>query len=114
MAKKSVMFDYDFEADSLFFHKKDSKTKCSVQVGDIVLDFGSKNEVVGSEILNASKTLNTSKDVLTEIKSVSYSSSKKGNALIVGVKIASILGAPLSCVFNIPERMAETQLAECC
>jgi len=47
--------DYDYENDSLFLYRE--KSKGSVVVGNIVLDFNAKKELVGLELLEASKFL---------------------------------------------------------
>ncbi len=46
-------FDYDKENDSLFLFDPKSKTKASIEMDDIVIDFNNKKEVSGIELLHA-------------------------------------------------------------
>ena len=50
-------FSYDKEHDDLFIYDPESKSKGSVELGDIVLDFNSTKEFVGIQLMNASKIL---------------------------------------------------------
>jgi len=55
---RKFKFDYDGENDDLFLFRADSKSKGSVEFGKkIVLDFNKDRELVGIEILDATKTL---------------------------------------------------------
>jgi uncharacterized protein YuzE len=56
-------FSYDRENDDLFLFSKKSKSKGSVEMGDLVLDYNSKKELVGIELANASRFI---KDVTGE------------------------------------------------
>ena len=47
-------FDYDFENDSLFLFDPKSKSKASIELDDFIIDFNSRKEVSGIELLNAS------------------------------------------------------------
>ncbi len=48
-------FSYDRENDDLFLYNKKSKSKGSIEFGNLVLDFNTKKELVGIEIMDASK-----------------------------------------------------------
>ena len=50
-------FSYDKEHDDLFLHRPDSKSKGSVEIGNLILDYNSKKELVGLQIMGASKVL---------------------------------------------------------
>jgi len=68
---KNNILDYDIENDILFIHRKDVKTKGSVEImgGDIIMDFSKDKEVVGLEIMNASeflKNFNITKNMLSQ------------------------------------------------
>lgn len=71
------VFDYDAENDDLFVYEKGAKSKGSVSLGNLVLDFDYRAKLVGAEILDASSYLNNfvtekarlSKDSLKKIKS---------------------------------------------
>lgn len=49
-----VKFDYDEKNDDLFLYDSKSKSKGSVELGDLILDFDSKKNLVGIQFLNAS------------------------------------------------------------
>ena len=55
--KQEFKFDYDESSDDLFLFSPKSKSKGSVEFGDIVLDFNNKKELVGIELINAIKTV---------------------------------------------------------
>lgn len=48
-------FSYDKERDDLFLYSPASKSKGSVELGDLILDFNGKKEMVGMQIMKASK-----------------------------------------------------------
>jgi len=56
-------FSYDKENDDLFLYNPKSKSKGSVELGDLILDYNTKKEFVGMQIIGASKLL---KDLLTD------------------------------------------------
>jgi hypothetical protein len=62
------VFDYDFYNDSLFFsYKGGAKYESSIDLGDIILDFGEDGFPIGAEILNASELFNVTKSALKNI-----------------------------------------------
>ena len=50
-----LKFDYDRKYDNLFMHVPGSKSADSVLLGDLVLDFDKKKNLVGMEFTNASR-----------------------------------------------------------
>ncbi len=60
---KKFNFSYDQENDDLFMFNPESKSKGSIEFGDLVLDFNKKKELVGIQMMNASKFL---KEILDE------------------------------------------------
>ena len=56
-------FSYDKENDDLFLSRPNAKSKGSVELGDIILDFNNKKELVGIQIMNVSKLF---KDITEE------------------------------------------------
>jgi len=50
-------FSYDQDSDDLFLYSPKSKSKRSVEIGDLIFDYNSKKEFVGLQILGASKML---------------------------------------------------------
>lgn len=56
---KQFNIDYDSENDSLFVYLENSKSKGAVEIGNLILDFNEKNDLVAMEILEASKIFKT-------------------------------------------------------
>jgi uncharacterized protein YuzE len=52
-------FDYDSLNDDLFLFSSSSKSKGSIEFGNVILDFNSKRELVGIQFMNASKFITT-------------------------------------------------------
>jgi uncharacterized protein YuzE len=50
-------FDYDAENDDLFAFKENGKSAGAVELGNFLLDFDEKGNLVAMEILDASKVL---------------------------------------------------------
>jgi len=88
-------FSYDKENDDLFVFNKESKSKGSIEIGDIILDFNNKRELVGIEMMNASSMIkdltneNMIKDILGTLKKCSLHVIKKKNMLIIHLKLIS-------------------------
>ena len=55
-----VSVDYDFENDDLFIYKKGAKSKITIDLDNVLLDFDNK-DIVGIEILDASKMFKVDK-----------------------------------------------------
>ncbi|MFH1916946.1 MAG: DUF2283 domain-containing protein [Nanoarchaeota archaeon] len=54
---RTFKFDYDSENDDLFLYDPKSKSKASIELDDVIVDFNSNNEVSAIEIMNASSFL---------------------------------------------------------
>jgi len=52
---RKFKFDYDYENDSLFMYTPNSKSKASVEIDDLIIDYNTKKEISAIELLNASK-----------------------------------------------------------
>lgn len=67
---RKFKFSYDRENDDLLVFNHHSKSKGSIELGDIIIDFGQKKEIVGLQLMNASKLIKqlTSGKSLPEIK----------------------------------------------
>jgi uncharacterized protein YuzE len=104
---KKFDFDYDFDNDSLFLYSSRSKSKASVEFGDLIIDYDSKKQISGFELLNASKFFKgiVSKDVvvskskLRDISGCKVDVIKKNNFLIIKfiftLKSKEVLSAPI-------------------
>lgn len=92
-------FSYDKKNDDLFLFNPKSKSKGSVELGDFVLDFNNKKELVGIQIMNASKLLkdivaenmSTIKQVLNNLNACKVDVKPKGNILIIKIYLLSQL-----------------------
>jgi len=54
---RKFKFDYDPDNDSLFLYDPKSKSKASVELDDLIIDYNSRKEITGIEMLNASAFL---------------------------------------------------------
>ncbi len=92
---KKFAFDYDPENDNLFIYNPKSKSKASIELDDIVLDFNSKKQLSAIEITNATKILTSlikektpiDKDMLKEIKDCKIEIIKQNNHIIIRILI---------------------------
>lgn len=90
-------FTYDKENDDLFLFSPKSKSKGSVELGNIVLDFNSKKELVGIQIMNASKlikditseNISTIKELLNHLKKCKIDVKPNNNMLIIKIFLFS-------------------------
>lgn len=107
-------FSYDKENDDLLLFNPTSKSKGSVEIGDLILDYNNKKEFVGLQILNASKiikdllskeTVSSVKEVLSNLEECRVDIKPKKNLLIIKIylknKIAEIV--PIISVPSIRE-----------
>lgn len=84
-------FDYDVENDSLFLYDPKSKSKASIEIGDFIIDFNSKKEISGIELLNASaffrdlkdEQITVNKELLSEIQECGVDITSKGNFIVI-------------------------------
>lgn len=101
--------DYDREADDLFVYAKE-KSKGSIEVGDLVLDFDNAGRLVGIEILNATKFLadctadkeGISKHFLSELNKCEVEVKKKSNFLFIKLILTGKDMRKISCPINAP------------
>jgi uncharacterized protein YuzE len=91
-------FSYDKENDDLFIFNPKSKSRGSVELGNIILDFNAKKELVGIQIMDASniiadiineKSYSLVKKLLSNLKSCRVDIKPKGNFLIVKIFLMS-------------------------
>lgn len=50
-------YDYDTDNDDLFLFNPKSRSRASVELGNIIFDFNSRKNLVGIQLMNASKLL---------------------------------------------------------
>ncbi len=57
---KKFQFSYDEDNDGLFLFRKNSKSEGGVELGPVLLDFNSKDGLVGLELMHATEFLASS------------------------------------------------------
>lgn len=55
---KKFKFDYDQENDDLFIYDPKSKSRASIEMDDMVVDYNNKKQISAIELLNASRFFN--------------------------------------------------------
>ncbi len=104
---KNYKFSYDKEYDDLFVFNPESKSKGSVELGEIILDYNTKKEFVGIQIMNASKVLQEIsgdfeiKSVLEHLKECKIETITKNNLLTIKLFLISDL-KQVSSVLSVP------------
>ncbi len=63
-------FSYDSEGDDLFVYLKNKKSAGAVELGNFVLDFDSKGNLVAMQILNASEVLSKILSQIIKLKEI--------------------------------------------
>jgi len=81
-----MKFSYEQKTDDLFIFNPKEKSKGSIEMGDIILDFNNKKELVGIQIMNASK-FTVSKKVLSKLKECSFNIQKQKQWSIIRLKL---------------------------
>jgi len=103
-------FSYDKENDDLFLYNPKSKSKGSVELGNVILDFNNKKELVGIEIINASLLIKDLineqnqkmvKEVLENLKECNIDIKIGNNILILKLFLVSNV-KEISPVFSVP------------
>lgn len=102
-------FSYDEDNDDLFLSNPKSKSKGSIEIGDIIFDYNNKKEFVGIQIIHASnlirditeENIQTIKQVLNGLKDCKVEAKVKRNLIIVKIVLISKL-KEISPVISIP------------
>ncbi|MBU1199892.1 MAG: DUF2283 domain-containing protein [Nanoarchaeota archaeon] len=111
---QKLNFSYDKENDDLFLYNPNSKSKGSIELGDIILDFNNKKELAGIQMMNASKLIkemmsentNGIKSVLNDLQECKVDVKVKGNLLIIKIYLLSRMKelTPIISIPNIKEK----------
>jgi len=88
---RKFKFDYDYENDSLFLYDPKSKSKASIELDDLIIDYNNKKEVSGIELLNTSSFFKdiscngfkVDKEALKDIKDCKIDIIPKNNFFII-------------------------------
>lgn len=91
---KKYNFSYDILSDDLFLYDSTSKSRGSIEIGDIIIDFDNKKELVALQFINASKTLKDMllenkdiKEILKNLKECKIQAKTKENILIIRIEL---------------------------
>jgi hypothetical protein len=90
-------FSYDKENDDLLLFGPKSKSRGSVELGDIIIDFNSKKEFAGIQIMNASnmikdltgESLPSVKELLNNLEKCEIEVKPRNNILIIKMYLFS-------------------------
>jgi uncharacterized protein YuzE len=80
---EKTMVDYDEENDDLLLRKGKGEYEASIEIGDFIVDFSKKEQIIGIEIMNASKNLSISKALLNTIRNASMNVSQRNHATVI-------------------------------
>ena len=95
---KEFNFSYDKKNDDLFLYNPKSKSKGSIEIGDLIFDFNNKKELVGLQMMNASQMIkdlisddkkDTADEVVNNLKRCMIDIKYKNNLLIIRVYLTS-------------------------
>lgn len=64
---KKFNFDYDSESDDLFAYLEGKKSAGAIELGNFILDFDAKGNLVAMQILNASEVLSKILSKIVEV-----------------------------------------------
>ena len=86
-------FDYDAENDLLYLYNPAKKSKGSIEFGELIIDLEKKGEIVGLEILEASKYLSEltgrkiTKTALKNLENASVSHSARNGTVMIKIML---------------------------
>ena len=94
---RKYKFSYDKDSDDLFLYRANTKSKGSVETGNLVLDFNAKKELVGIQFINATKFIkdligekvSELKDLFSSLKECRVDITKQKNMLFIKVFLIS-------------------------
>lgn len=108
MAKFNI--DYDREGDDLFLYGE-GKSRGSIEMGDLILDFDKEGRLAGIEMLNAVRFLKNSvangsekiisKDFLSALTECRVETNRQNNFLFIKIILAG-KNAEVACPINAP------------
>ncbi|MBU0977669.1 MAG: DUF2283 domain-containing protein [Nanoarchaeota archaeon] len=86
MAKGNTEIKYNGSEDILSFWKGEP-SQASIEIGDFIVDIGSRGYVVGFEVINASENLDVIPEFLENIEQASMSVVYKPNYVYITLKV---------------------------
>lgn len=103
-------FSYDRENNDLFLFNPNSKSKGSVEFGDLIIDYSPKKEIVGIQIMHASqfikelaaeKNAASIKEILTNLELCKVDIKIRNNLSIIKIYLFS-KNKELATVLSVP------------
>lgn len=105
---QTLNFSYEHSQDDLFLFSSHTKSKGSIEIGDIIIDFDSKKNIVGLQIMNATRVLadlvdngNDVREVLANLSECKIDVKMKNNMLILKIYLTS-KAKELSPIISLP------------
>lgn len=106
---KKFKFSYDQANDDLFLYSPFSHSKGSIEMGDLILDYNLRKELVGLQLIHAStllqvlvgRTPTCIQQLLSTLKNCPFSIKKTNGLLFVKIRFESEFGE-MSSVFSLP------------
>lgn len=89
--KQKAKVVYDFAEDIFFARPIKRKYDSSMQIGNFIFDLNKKNNIVGFEILHASKLFGVPKLFLHDIKKGNIQINVSGKFILVQAQIQSLI-----------------------
>lgn len=92
--RQKMKFSYDSKMDDLFIFDTSSKSKGSIEIGDLILDLDKNKKIVGVEIINATKFLKNldvkiTKAFLEGLKNAKFDLAKQKNWTFLKINLTS-------------------------
>jgi len=107
---RNFKYDYDSENNSLYLYDPNSKTKASVEMDDFIIDFNTKKEISGIELLNATEFFKglefeedrITKEVLEQIKECKIEIITKSNFFVIKFLLMFTSAKPIATPLMVP------------
>lgn len=103
--------DYDKENDDLFLYNPKSKSRASIEIGDIILDFDKNKTLSAIEIMNATKFIKSfliddkitiDKESLANLITCRVDTKVQDNLLLVKIVLLMKFNKQIPLVLSIP------------
>jgi uncharacterized protein YuzE len=112
---QNFKYSYCAENDDLFLYLENSKSKGSIEVGNFVLDFDKKDNLVGIQIFEASKIFSkilSNIVELTKIKEINIETENFRNMRAIKINIETSLGKSKG-IIGLPDLNFESPALLC-
>ena len=88
-------FSYDINSDNLFLFKKGAKSKGSVELGNLILDFDYKKNLVGLQLIDATRLISdlcdqkNVRELLEKLRECRVETKDAGGVLVIWLILIS-------------------------